>query len=119
MNFDEAITAHRQWKVRLRAVIDATSKEVLDPGNIAVDNKCVLGQWIHGDARQYLQLAQYTSLVQEHANFHKCAAEVLQLAQTGQKDRAKMLLDVDGPFTEASIRTINAIRHLRRKVEAV
>ncbi len=117
MNFDEAITAHSQWKIRLQAVINGTSKESLDPGIMGVDNKCVLGQWIHGEAKQYVSLLEYTKLVEEHAHFHRSAADTLRLAQAGQLDKARLALDTGGSFMDASIRTINAIRHLRKKLE--
>jgi len=117
MNFDEAITAHSQWKIRLQAVINGTSKETLDPAVVALDNKCVLGQWIYGEAKQFSALAEYGQLVKEHAHLHLSAADTLRLAQTGQLDKARLALDNGGTFIDASIRTINAIRHLRKKVE--
>jgi hypothetical protein len=117
MNFDEAITAHSQWKIRLQAVISGTSRETLDPAVVAVDNKCALGQWIHGEAKQYSGAPEYAKLLEEHAHFHKSAADTLRMALAGQLDKAKATLDTGGPFIDASIRTINAIRHLRKKVE--
>jgi hypothetical protein len=117
MNFDEAITAHSQWKIRLQSVINGTSKETLDPAVVALDNKCVLGQWIYSEAKQYSDLPEYAALVKEHAHLHICAADTLRLAQSGQTEKAKVTLDTGGTFIDASIRTINAIRHLRKKVE--
>jgi hypothetical protein len=117
MNFDDAITAHSQWKMRLQAVINGTSKETLDPAVVCLDNKCVLGQWIYGEAKQYSGTNEYVELVKEHAHLHRCAAETLRLAQSGKTDEAKTTLEMGGVFIDASIRTINAIRHLRKKVE--
>lgn len=37
--------------------------------------------------------------------------------QTGESDKAKAALDSGGHFHAASIKTIDAIRHLRTKVE--
>jgi hypothetical protein len=117
MNFDDAITAHSQWKLRLKSVVDGTSRETLDPAVIAVDDKCALGQWIRGDAKAYEGLEEYRDLMAQHAQFHRCAAEVLKLALAGRKGEASAQLENTGEFTEASIRTISAIRKLRRKVE--
>jgi methyl-accepting chemotaxis protein len=118
MNFDDAITAHSQWKIRLQGVINGSSKEILDPQVVGLDNKCPLGQWIHGEAKQqYSQLPEYSVLVKQHAEFHQSAASVLRLALAGQMDQAKACLETGGSFMEASIRTITAIRQLRRKVE--
>lgn len=116
MNFDEAITAHSQWKIRLQSVVSGTSKENLDPAVVGVDDRCALGQWIHGEAKAHAALREYAELVSEHAAFHKAAAEVLRLAQSGMAATAAQSI-LEGSFHHASIRTINAIRHLRRKVE--
>lgn len=116
MNFDEAITAHSQWKIRLQGVVAGTSKENLDPGVVGLDNKCILGQWIHGEARQFAHHPEYSKLVSEHAAFHQCAADVLRTITAGKAEQAKAMID-NGAFHEASIRTINAIRHLRKKVQ--
>jgi hypothetical protein len=117
MNFDDAISAHSQWKIRLQAVVNGTSMETLDPAVVGLDDKCVLGQWIHGEAKQYSGLPEYAALVQEHAHLHRCAADTLRLAQSGQAEKARTTLETGGTFIDACIRTINAIRHLRKKVE--
>jgi len=117
MNFDDAITAHSQWRIRLQGVIAGTNQEKLDPQVVAQDNKCPLGQWIHGDAKhQYAALKEYPVLVQKHAAFHQCAANVLRMVAAGQLEEAKENV-AKGEFFNASIQTINAIRHLRKQVE--
>lgn len=117
MNFDEAITAHSQWKIRLQGLLSGANKESLDPAVVGVDNRCPLGQWIHGEAKVHSALKEYAELVAEHAEFHRAAAEVIRAVAAGERQRAQTMID-DGPFHEASLRTINAIRHLRRKVQA-
>jgi hypothetical protein len=117
MNFDEAITAHSQWKIRLQSAINGTNKEVLDPATICVDNRCTLGQWIYGEAKEHSTLKEYEVLRLEHAHFHQCAAEVVRTFQAGETDKARAALESGGHFHAASIKTINAIRHLRTKVE--
>jgi hypothetical protein len=116
MNFEEAITAHSQWKIRLQGVVAGTSKEVLDPKIVGVDDKCALGQWIHGEARQFSTHKEYAELLAEHARFHRCAADVLRAVAAGHTDQAKTMVD-GGEFHDVSLRTINAIRHLRKKVQ--
>ena len=117
MNFDDAITAHSQWRIRLQGVIAGTNQEKLDPQVVALDNKCPLGQWIHGEAKQKFQnLKEYPNLVEKHAAFHQCAAEVLRRVAAGKLEQAKANVST-GEFFNASIQTINAIRHLRKQVE--
>src|SRR5512145_726561 len=117
MNFDEVIAAHAQWKTRLQAVVNGTSKESLDPEAIGTDNKCALGQWLYGEAKQYANIPEYAVLIKEHADFHKSASGVLRMALAGQVENAKASLTSDGPFVATSLRTITAIRRLQRKVE--
>jgi len=115
MNFDDAITAHSQWRIRLQGAIAGTTQEKLDPAVVGADDQCLLGKWIHGEARQYAAEADYQALVQEHRAFHKRAAQVLALVSAGRKEEAKAFVGT-GEFFDASIKTINAIRRLRKKV---
>ncbi len=48
MNFDQAISAHVQWKSKLAAYI-AKPDHSLHAEIIAKDDQCELGKWIHGE----------------------------------------------------------------------
>ena len=55
MDFNEAIKAHSDWKMKLRSAIQAQT--TLDAATIARDDCCVLGKWLHGESRaQFGQL---------------------------------------------------------------
>jgi methyl-accepting chemotaxis protein len=114
INFDEAIAIHAQWKARLQGIIKGTSPENLDPMVVAQDDRCALGQWIHGDAMQFSRHPEYQNLRREHAQFHVCAAEVLRLARSGQKEMAVMALSNEGEFIRASENTKRAIRTFKQ-----
>jgi hypothetical protein len=45
----KAIAAHGQWKIRLRQAIE-TGKSEWTVDQVKVDDQCVLGKWIYGDA---------------------------------------------------------------------
>jgi len=115
MNFDDAITAHSQWRIRLQGAIAGTNQDTLDPKVVGADDQCLLGKWIHGEAKQYAASPDYQALVQEHRNFHQSAAKVLGLISAGKKEEAKANVGT-GEFFDASIKTINAIRRLRKTV---
>jgi hypothetical protein len=55
--------------------------------------------------------------VEVHAKLHRNAAQVLKLVEARQLDKARAELDMGGDFHQSSLDTINAIRHLRRKIE--
>jgi hypothetical protein len=77
----------------LEAYLLGKSKEDLRPEVICFDNRCDLGKWLHGPARE--QLGKYTSfqqLVAEHKKFHYHASNVVSLSQAGKAEEAEKLL---------------------------
>jgi len=117
MDFDEALNAHAQWKLRLLTFINGASKEPLDPKVVGRDDQCGLGKWIHGEAKVHSALPEYAQLVEIHARFHKAAATVLNSHLSGKTPQAKAMLDPGGAFHEAAMETLIGIRHLRDKVK--
>ena len=88
LNFYTAIEAHQKWKVRLMAVIEGDTSEGLSVEVIGRDDQCALGKWIHGVGIRFAQAEEFTRLKKNHAFFHECAAQVLRMAQSGDKDSA-------------------------------
>jgi hypothetical protein len=95
MNFFEAINAHVAWKLRLRKHIDGVSEEVLDPEVVGCDDKCALGQWIYRTVDAYDSMPLFHQVRVQHADFHRCAAEIIVAADEGKKDKAEQLLHDD------------------------
>ena len=112
MNFDDSVAAHIKWKVRLSQFIDGTSTEKLESTTICKDNLCDLGKWIYGEGAKYKSAASYKNLVTLHANFHKCAGDVLKKVEAGDKPGAKAILGAQ--FAAASKDTVNAILQLKK-----
>jgi len=103
LNFKTAIDAHIRWKMRLGAVIEGASDEVLDPAVIGRDDECALGKWIHGEGGQaFSDSIRFSELHDAHADFHQCAARVLVAAQSGDTIHAKHLL-LTGEYPRASL----------------
>ena len=115
MNFDDAIAAHIKWKVRLSQFIDGTSTEQLKSDTICKDNLCDLGKWIYGDGAKYKALANYKDLQTKHANFHRCAGDVVKKVETG--DRAGAKASLGGAFANASKETVAAIMELKKEAK--
>ena len=113
MNFDDAIAAHIKWKVRLTQFIDGTSTEQLKSDTVCKDNLCDLGKWIYGEGAQFNGKPHYRDLVTKHANFHRCAADVVKKVETSDKAGAKSLLS--GVFANASKETVTAIMELKKE----
>ncbi|MGS0742714.1 CZB domain-containing protein [Glaciimonas sp. GG7] len=111
LNIGAAISAHENWKIRLTAFLAGKSTEDLRPEVICFDNRCDLGKWLHGAAKE--QLGKYTAfqqLVAEHKSFHYHASNVVSLTQAGKIEEAEKLLD--NGFRLSSERVVKFLRDL-------
>jgi hypothetical protein len=112
LNFKSAIDAHLKWKTRLRAVIDGTSEEKLDPQVIAMDNQCVLGKWIYGaGGEKFGTYPHFKTLRAEHAKFHRCASSVLELALAKKTQEAMKEID-SGEYRYVSLKVTGELAQL-------
>jgi hypothetical protein len=111
MNLEEASSAHRQWKIRLRTFLNGGSQEQFDAANVAKDNQCDLGKWIHGAGAAHTSQPAFAALKSAHAQFHAEAAQVVKLATAGNKAGADRHLE--GAFTEASLKVVQAIHKVK------
>ncbi|MBR9828906.1 MAG: hypothetical protein GYB41_09715 [Oceanospirillales bacterium] len=102
LDFKSAIEAHQRWKVRLNDVVQGHSSEILDPANVARDDGCALGKWIHGaGGDSFSGQPEFAELKRQHAHFHVCAGHVLILAQSGRKEEASAEIN-HGDFSRIS-----------------
>lgn len=104
LNFKSAIDAHMKWKIRLESYINGTSSEALKVNVVCRDDQCPLGKWIYSQGgAQFGYSETFFDMKAYHANFHRCAGEVLSTAQSGEKDEALKLLH-HGDYVRASER---------------
>lgn len=90
LNMKTAIEAHLQWKDRLEQAIAKASGETLEVGRVAADDRCILGQWLHGEAKQrFSEHAEYRDLVKAHADFHLMAGDILCDAHDDRMEEAR------------------------------
>ena len=99
----KAIAAHSSWKTRLRSAIDSAKCDVT-PAAIKVDNQCEFGKWLYGPdfTAAEKQSQNYRSAVDLHAKFHREAAQVVEWATSGHKDKADAAMGIEGSYTKAS-----------------
>jgi methyl-accepting chemotaxis protein len=100
-DFDQAIEAHRQWKVKLRkAIADRTH---LDAATICRDDRCPLGQWIHGaGGRRCGGGPGFVELMSKHAEFHGAAGDVARRINAGAYSDAERLIGSGSVFASVS-----------------
>lgn len=108
----EAIDSHIKWKSRLQSYIKGDGKEDLKVETVSRDDQCTLGHWINGiGGERFGQSPVFAVVKSRHANFHRCAGEVLAVAQQGDKAKALHMLE-EGAYPDASEQVAEAIVHL-------
>lgn len=104
-----AITAHGEWKVKLRMAINSGQCETT-PDKVKMDNNCSFGKWLHQRILPEDKGAYYSSVVDLHAKFHKEAGKILEIALNGGKEQATSLMDPGGEFRTLTDDLTNELR---------
>ena len=112
-DFDKAIEAHRQWKVRLRkAIADRSS---LDADTLCLDDRCPLGQWLHGDGgRRWGSSPGFSALLERHAEFHRAAGQVARQINAGAIAEAERLIGSGSRFAQVSTEVCTLLTRAKR-----
>jgi methyl-accepting chemotaxis protein len=114
IDFDAAIQAHSEWKVKLRRGI--SQHEHMDAATIGRDDCCKLGKWLHGGGqKRYRQLSGFQDCLHRHALFHREAGKVAEVINSGQYEKAESLLDAGSAFALASTQVSAAIVALKKQ----
>lgn len=114
-DFNSAKKAHIDWKMKLTKYLEKPDGSI-DHNIVCRDNACVLGKWIHGDdsvAYRNIAPALFDSLRDSHADFHKCAGDVVLLINQNNSKGAEKLLSSDGKYISISDRTVSLIEEMR------
>ncbi|MDP3936136.1 MAG: CZB domain-containing protein [Alphaproteobacteria bacterium] len=117
MNFDEAIRAHAEWKMKLSNYLRHPDSSI-DPVKLGLDNVCALGQWLHGEGKKYASLPEYERLVKEHAGFHKAASDIVKSKNAGKDINDSIALGAQSPFSQYSLTVVTLLMALKSKVIA-
>lgn len=111
----EAIDSHVRWKARLRDFIQGKSQEDLKPEIVSRDDQCTLGKWIYGiGGERFSSNPAFAVLKSRHAQFHRCAGEVLEVAGRGELHIALHMLE-EGAYPDASEQVAEGIVKLFEK----
>lgn len=112
-DFDSAIEAHRQWKVKLRSAIAKHDK--LDADAICRDDQCPLGRWIHGPGgAQWGSRPLFSQLLTKHADFHQSAGAVARKINAGQYSDAEKLIGAGSRFSDISLEVTTLLSTAKR-----
>lgn len=100
MNLDDAIAKDKELKEKFIAAIAA--KAQLDAAIIGKPDRCVLGNWLYGEAeRKYPFLKSYKPCVEAHAAFHAQAGKVVREINGGEYADAQAMLGDNTAYSKA------------------
>jgi hypothetical protein len=96
-----AISAHGDWKRRLR---DAIARGWYDLGSdeTSRDDLCEFGRWLHSLPAETRADARFEEVVELHARFHHAAAVVVQYLEVGRIEDAREAMESGSEFAESS-----------------
>jgi hypothetical protein len=110
---DNAISAHTNWFIRLRVAISEGISQ-FKPENVRPDNNCDFGKWLYGDFPQQVKgTPLYSEIKTLHAEFHKEAAHILELALMGKKNEALALVENHSKIRKCSTDLIGKLTQLK------
>ncbi|MGB9197092.1 MAG: bacteriohemerythrin [Terriglobales bacterium] len=116
MNFDQAAISHIEWKERLVRCLHEPDTH-LDAAQLAADDQCPLGQWLHQEREQYSSYPEYATLAQHHTRFHQIVGGLVRGVRVGLSVRPETLLGADTDFGKTSAAVLTALMSLKRLVE--
>ncbi len=116
MNFDDAIKAHTDWKMKLTSYLRKPD-DSLNPDVVCKDDQCTLGKWLYGEGARYNTLPEFAKLKSAHASFHLEAAEIIRRAKKGESVSEETALGAKSRFSDFSGQVIMQIRTIRNKIE--
>jgi Chemoreceptor zinc-binding domain len=117
LDIQVAIAAHENWKNRLQAYLDGTSKEVFVAESICFDDRCDLGKWIHSSGKAKMgQYPGFTALMSHHKMFHFAASNVVALQSRGKTAEAAVILAGQfSQFSKSVVGDLNALSSMAVK----
>lgn len=104
---NKAIKSHSVWKVRLKDAVDSGKSE-FSPQQVRANHLCEFGKWMASLPPHEKSLQIFKDVQVLHEKFHGLAADILQMAISGQKEKAhKALTEITGDFMYTSAQLIN------------
>jgi hypothetical protein len=106
---EKAIGAHGRWKQKLRQAIDTGESESI-PVRVKMDYNCSFGKWLYHKVDSSVKTSLYYSkAIDLHAEFHKEAGYILELALDGKKEEAYSRIKLGSNFSRISSRLTSTL----------
>ncbi|MBL4710905.1 MAG: chemotaxis protein CheW [Gammaproteobacteria bacterium] len=115
IDLDSAIQKHAEWKLKLHTAI--TRNEKLEASEISRDDCCILGKWLHGEAKsKFSHLKNYIECRDKHKTFHVEAGRVAKFINDEKYKEAETMLGAGSAYANASSSVATAIISLRKEI---
>lgn len=99
--------------MKLRQAIAEQAR--LDAEAICRDDRCPLGQWIHGaGGRRWSGQPGFVALLEKHAEFHAAAGAAARKINAGAYDDAERLIGSGSVFARVSAEVSTLLTRARR-----
>ncbi|MEE9335231.1 MAG: CZB domain-containing protein [Granulosicoccaceae bacterium] len=109
----KAISAHGQWKQKLRNAIDTGASDIT-PEQGKQDCNCAFGKWLYEHIPAEQKTSPYYKEVRKlHADFHTEAGTILGMAIVGKKDEANARMKMGGNFSKLSSQLTKKLQEWR------
>ena len=97
----DALRAHREWKLRFVAAI--ARREPINAATVGADDACAFGQWLRAQGLTALgQAPAYAACLAAHTEFHRAAYQVAQCVNAGDFAAATEMISAASPYQRAS-----------------
>jgi hypothetical protein len=92
----------KDMELKEKFLATIAAKGQLDAAIIAKTDRCVLGNWLHGEGeRKYPFLKSFKPCQEAHAAFHAQAAKVVREINGGEYADAQAMLADNTPYAKA------------------
>ena len=95
----------------------AKPDKLIDAAQIAKDDHCELGRWIHAEADKRASDSAFSELRREHAGFHRAAADVVRRANSGQAVSEEVMLGAHSAFSRSTAAVVHALTMMKEHAE--
>jgi len=115
-DIEKGLNSHVLWKQRLLdAVIIGKSEFKVE--QVQVDNGCEFGKWLYGLSKQDQNSTDFQSVKDLHADFHKSAAKILNLALSGKRMEAQNHLDYKSEYSRLTGKLVLALNNWKNSIK--
>lgn len=115
IDIDDAIKSHMSWRNTLLNQFSNPDKE-LSYEFVSSDCNCAVGKWLLRIGPRFSSNSNFQDLKRVHAQFHKCAGEIVRMAQNGDEVTSELILGSGTEFDRLSHDVVSSLKSFRSHI---